>query len=196
MSTTALLDRAIRLNPKAYKNRIIKTDHERRQRALDPDQGRLILTLIYGKDSSLIIVCGAGSTQRTVSLCLSVHLAVLFARCSVRRVYCWGTQLSGQIDRLLHGRRSAAAACECGQCHVVSIRTQLNTLLLRFKQPPTHGNNANTVRITTHNRSIHTPTTLSLGAVHTYAARCCAARCCYQRQLHYAMLGCVLLRER
>jgi len=31
------------------------------------------------------------------------------------------------IDRLLHGRRSAAAGCECGQCHVVSVRRKLNT---------------------------------------------------------------------
>jgi len=27
---------------------------------------------------------------------------------------------TGNIDRLLHGRRSAAAAGACGQCHVVS----------------------------------------------------------------------------
>ena len=28
----------------------------------------------------------------------------------------------GDIDRLLHDRRSAAAACECGHCHVVSVQ--------------------------------------------------------------------------
>jgi len=36
-------------------------------------------------------------------------------------------RLAGDIDRLLHGRRSAAAAGECGQCHVVSVRRKLNT---------------------------------------------------------------------
>jgi len=33
---------------------------------------------------------------------------------------------AGDIDRLLHGRRSAAAAGECGQCHVVSVRSKPN----------------------------------------------------------------------
>jgi len=32
----------------------------------------------------------------------------------------------GDIDRLLHGRRSAATAGECGPCHVVSICMKLN----------------------------------------------------------------------
>ena len=29
---------------------------------------------------------------------------------------------AGDIDRLLHGWRSAAAAGECGQCHVISVQ--------------------------------------------------------------------------
>jgi len=36
-------------------------------------------------------------------------------------------QQAGDISRLLHGWRSAAAAGECGQCHVVSLRMKLNT---------------------------------------------------------------------
>jgi len=40
----------------------------------------------------------------------------------------------GDIDRLLrHGRRSAAAACECVQCHVFSVRRKLNTDLVNTR---------------------------------------------------------------
>ena len=34
------------------------------------------------------------------------------------------------VDPLQHGHRSAADVGECGQCHVFSIRSQLNTGLL------------------------------------------------------------------
>ena len=34
---------------------------------------------------------------------------------------------AGDIDRLLNGRCSAAAAGECGQCHAVSVCRKLNT---------------------------------------------------------------------
>ena len=34
---------------------------------------------------------------------------------------------AGDIDREPHGRRSAAAAGECGQCHGVSVRRKLTT---------------------------------------------------------------------
>jgi len=39
-------------------------------------------------------------------------------------------QWAGGIDRLLRSQRSAAAAVECEQCHVVSVRSKLNTDLL------------------------------------------------------------------
>jgi len=37
---------------------------------------------------------------------------------------------------LLHGRRSAAAAGKCGQCHVVSARRTLNTNLFLVDKEP------------------------------------------------------------
>ena len=65
------------------------------------------------------------------SACLSVRSSIL-APSSWR---------AGDIDRLLHDRRLAAAApqqrraaAECGQCHVVSWRRKLNTNLLLLHQ--------------------------------------------------------------
>jgi len=39
----------------------------------------------------------------------------------------------GDVDRSLHSQHSAAAAGECGQCHVVSVRGRLNTDLLNVR---------------------------------------------------------------
>jgi len=59
------------------------------------------------------------------SVCLSVCLSVCpsigpLQQTRCYRFCCWGR-------RLLHGRSSAAAAGECGQCHVVGVRRKLNT---------------------------------------------------------------------
>jgi len=46
---------------------------------------------------------------------------------------CAEARWAGDIDWLLHGRRSATAAGESGQCHVVSVRKKLNPDLLYLK---------------------------------------------------------------
>jgi len=58
---------------------------------------------------------------RCPSVCLS-HSSKPTAAC----LLLWARR-AGDIDRLLHGRCSAAAAGEYGQCHVVSVRRKRNT---------------------------------------------------------------------
>jgi len=60
--------------------------------------------------------------QATLYLRPSVF-AILPPHSDAAGLLLWARPL-GDIDRLLHGRRSTAAACECGQGHVVSVRVE------------------------------------------------------------------------
>jgi len=79
------------------------------------------------------VVYGAGSMKRCgvrLSVCPSVRPS-LPARArnskpAAARLLLRARRM-GDIDRQLQQRR---AACKCGQCHVVSVRRQLNTDLL------------------------------------------------------------------
>ena len=79
------------------------------------------------------IACAAGSTQRygvRPSVCLSQHGRT--AANALLQVRCCGPRQAGAIDRLLQRRRAAG---ECGQWHVVSVRTSPNTDLLIVTPP-------------------------------------------------------------
>jgi len=80
-----------------------------------------------------IVYAERGLCNGTVSVCLSVCLSVSLAH-SPAAATCGGFAAvgpaSGDIDRLLHSRRSAAAAGECEQCHVVSVRRKLSGRLV------------------------------------------------------------------
>ena len=57
------------------------------------------------------------------SVCLSHHGPTALNPLLKPDISCSRARRAGDIDRLLHGRRSAAAAGKCGQCHVVSVRS-------------------------------------------------------------------------
>ena len=70
------------------------------------------------------------------SVCLSHHGPTALNPLLKPDISCSRAQRAGDIDRLLHGRRSAAAAGKCGQCHVVSVRRTLNTNLFLVDKEP------------------------------------------------------------
>ena len=69
-----------------------------------------------------------GLWYATMSVCLSAPAWALSSKPAAVGLLSLARQ-AGDIDRLLHGRRSeaAAAACECGQCHVVNVHSKPNT---------------------------------------------------------------------
>ena len=67
-----------------------------------------------------------GLCSSVVSVRLSVPAWAHSGKPAAAGLLLWAWR-AGDIDRLLHGRRSAAAVGECGQCHVVSIHSKLNT---------------------------------------------------------------------
>ena len=77
--------------------------------------------------STGLLVLSAYDVRPSVSFRRSVPAWARSSKPAATQVWCCvpGWQ---EIDRLLHGRRSAAAG-ERGQCHVVSVRRKLNTEL-------------------------------------------------------------------
>ena len=77
-----------------------------------------------------LMVRGAGSICKgTVSVRLSLRLSVpaSMKQPSAEGLLLWARQ-AGDIDRLLSGaQQQCRAAGECGQCHVVSVRSKLRT---------------------------------------------------------------------
>ena len=70
---------------------------------------------------------GVYVTVRCLSVCLFQHeptAANLLYAAAGLLLWAWR---EGDIGRLLHSQRSAAAVGECGQCHVVSVCRKLNT---------------------------------------------------------------------
>jgi len=67
-----------------------------------------------------------GMRNGTVSVHLSVPARAHSSKPAAAGLLLWARQ-AGDISRLLHGWRSAAAAGGCGQCHFVSVRRMLNT---------------------------------------------------------------------
>jgi len=79
-----------------------------------------------------IVYAERGLCNGTVSVRLSVCPSLWPIRPLQQRaagLLLWARRV-GDIDRLLHSRRSAAAAGECGQCHVVSVRRKLSGRLV------------------------------------------------------------------
>ena len=73
------------------------------------------------------IVCNAEKSLCNGTLSVSVSVPALqVAQC------CGPARRARDIDRLLHGRHSAVAAGERGQCHVVGVRRKLNADVFRF----------------------------------------------------------------
>ena len=64
-------------------------------------------------------------TALTVSVRLSVPAWARNSKPAAAGLLLWARR-AGDVDRLLHGRRSAAAAGECGQCRVVGVRRKLS----------------------------------------------------------------------
>ena len=75
------------------------------------------------------IVCGAGPQHGLCNGAVSIHLSVCLSvpawthssKPTPAGLLLWAPR-AGDIDQLLHDWQSAAAAGECEQCHVVSIR--------------------------------------------------------------------------
>jgi len=70
----------------------------------------------------------AAGSMHLSGVCPSVRLSVstraYSSKSAAAGLLLWARR-AGDIDRLLHSRRSAAAASECEQCHVTGVRRKL-----------------------------------------------------------------------
>jgi len=115
--------RPSQIGPQAYlvldvfSNKVLSTDCGRfRRHAVD-----------YAVFCQYIIgtVWQQGLCNGTMPICLSVPAWAHSSKPAAAGLVLWA-RWTGDTDRLLHGRCSAAVSDECGQCLVVSIRRNLN----------------------------------------------------------------------